>query len=159
MQKTIKISVNNIKYLYSRYNQKAISNDLINYIIYVANHFKAQDKIKIVFEIHSLNDKFKSELRESLKNNYLHLKHEYQRNNLRQFIYLLIGIGILWIALLIHNNELFEEIFVISGWVLIWKMVEIELFIDTENRRRRHILKRLLSSEIVVKNKIDDDIL
>ena len=76
------------------------------------------------------------------------LKH--QNNIIKQLIYFLIGITALFFSTLIQDT-IFKEIVLIGGWVLIWYMVELELFSDMELRKRRRVIKRLLESEIKVK--------
>lgn len=42
-----------------------------------------------------------------------------------------------------------KEVVSIGGWVLIWEMVESEIFDDMSNKTQRRILEKLLNSEIV----------
>ena len=72
-----------------------------------------------------------------------------------QLIYLIIGILSLVLSSLIKEN-IFKELILISGWVLIWSMIEIEIFSDTELKRKRKILKQLLNSEII-ENNLDNE--
>lgn len=68
-----------------------------------------------------------------------------------QLIYLVVGVLIIFLSTLI-NGEVFREVTLICGWVLIWATVELEIFSDIEGRKRRKKLKKLLNSEIIIKN-------
>ena len=46
------------------------------------------------------------------------------------------------------NNEIWKEIFLISGWVPIWEMIELELINDVKDRKRKRILLKLINSKI-----------
>ena len=112
--------------------------------------FGKKDKIKIVFN-DSLNENvdyielFKKTIQDEY--NYSLRKHRY--NNIMQIIYLILGILILFISNFLDNSIIFQELLIIGGWVLIWEMIELEIFTDLEEQKKRRILKRLLNSEII----------
>lgn len=150
MERVIEIDLFNKDDLYEKYNKKNVSRDLIDYIVKTAMFFGKKDKIKIVFN-DSLNENvdyielFKKTIQDEY--NYSLRKHRY--NNIMQIIYLLLGILILFISNFLDNSIIFQELLVIGGWVLIWEMIELEIFTDLEEQKKRRILKRLLNSEII----------
>ncbi len=150
MERVIEIDLFNKDDLYEKYNKKNVSRDLIDYIVKTAMFFGKKDKIKIVFN-DSLNENvdyielFKKTIQDEY--NYSLRKHRY--NNIMQIIYLLLGILILFISNFLDNSIIFQELLIIGGWVLIWEMIELEIFTDLEEQKKRRILKRLLNSEII----------
>ena len=48
----------------------------------------------------------------------------------------------------IHFDVL-KEVVIIGAWVLLWDAVEMEIVDDLVNRKKKKILKRLLSSEFI----------
>ena len=99
------------------------------------------------------NNQYIPVMKKSLINEYNKCIREIDRNNIRQFIYVLIGILLLFISTIFGKNFIFEEIFLIGGWVLIWETIEIEMFADTELKKRKTILKKLINCEL---KEIDD---
>ena len=85
----------------------------------------------------------------------LNLKKSYI-NNIKQFIFLILGI-ICLILYGIVNNPIISEIILIGGWVLIWEMVDLFIFSDTQLKRDKMILRKLLRSEFVVNKKVIKD--
>lgn len=150
MERVIEIDLFNKDDLYEKYNKKNVSRDLIDYIVKTAMFFGKKDKIKIVFN-DSLNENvdyielFKKTIQDEY--NYSLRKHRY--NNIMQIIYLILGILILFISNFLDNSIIFQELLIIGGWVLIWEMIELEIFTDLEEQKKRRILKRLLNSEII----------
>ena len=135
MKKILEIDLVSVDSLFEKYNRRQISKELIDYM--VNNQVKNDsDIIKIIKQ--KLLDEYDKTI----------LKH--QNNIIKQLIYFLIGITALFFSTLIQDT-IFKEIVLIGGWVLIWYMVELELFSDMELRKRRRVIKRLLESEIKVK--------
>ena len=64
------------------------------------------------------------------------------RNNVKQLIFLFLGMLFIFIATSIESRGMWREIILITGWVPIWEMVKIELFSDVYGRRKRNIIKR-----------------
>ena len=81
--------------------------------------------------------------------NILNLENPYLSLSLYLIIYLIIGVAIIFIYTLLKQS-IAKELVLISGWVFIWSVVELELFSDSESRKRRIILNKLLLSEFVV---------
>ena len=153
MEKIIEIDLYDEDDFYERYNRKKVSKSLINYLIDETKSNLKKEKIKII--VNSFLDKnidCKSFIIEGIKDEYnkSYKKQFYISTN--QFFYLILGIIVIFISTLI-SAQVIREVVLICGWVLIWAMAELEIFSDTEGRKRRKILKKLLNSSIEVKNK------
>lgn len=152
MEKIIQIDLLSRDDLFEKYNKSVVSRDLIKYMIDKASSFKRDDTIKII-----INNQIKGQedclpiVIEGLKEEYNSNNFKYHRNNLRQMFFLIVGIVILFISTLI-DVTIFKEVVLISGWVLIWEMVESEIFDDISNRKKKKILEKLLNSEIIENN-------
>lgn len=145
--KVIEIDITNKEDLYEKYNKKVVSKDLINYMIESIPHFNKSDKLKIVIN-NSTSEKINCTklIKDGLNNEYNKSLLKYHKTNIVQLIYLIIGIIALILSTLI-NGTIFKEIILIGAWVLIWEMIELELFSDTQEKKKRIILKKLLDSE------------
>lgn len=145
--KVIEIDITNKEDLYEKYNKKVVSKDLINYMVESIPHFKKSDKLKIVIN-NSTNEKINCTklIKDGLNNEYNKSLLKYHKTNIVQLIYLIIGIIALILSTLV-NVTIFKEIILIGAWVLIWEMIELELFSDTQEKKKRIILKKLLDSE------------
>lgn len=145
--KVIEIDITNKEDLYEKYNKKVVSKDLINYMIESIPHFNKSDKLKIVIN-NSTSEKINCTklIKDGLNNEYNKSLLKYHKTNIVQLIYLIIGIIALILSTLV-NVTIFKEIILIGAWVLIWEMIELELFSDTQEKKKRIILKKLLDSE------------
>lgn len=150
MEKVIEIDLTCNDDLYEKYNRKIVSNDLVNYIITSAYNTKKKDKIKIIIN-NSIGISSVSLIKEGLKKEYEKSYLIYYKNNIVQIIYLLIGIIALFVSSIMDGN-IFKEIILIGGWVLIWEMIELEIFSDVKEKRKRIILKKILNSEFIENN-------
>ncbi len=151
MNKNIVIDIMKKDDLFEKYNQKIIKRELVNYLIESTPIVSNEDVITII-----ITSKIKEDLDivELIKNG---LKKEYSisinrnyRDNLTQFIYLIIGVIGIFISTLIHETVL-KEIILIGGWVFIWALLEMEIFTDLKGRRRRKIIEKLLKSKYELK--------
>lgn len=79
-------------------------------------------------------------------------KKIYHITNIKQFFLLMIGVIFLFLSTIVNESIIWKEILLIGGWVPIWEMIDLELFSDFQERRKRKILKKLLKSEIIEKN-------
>ena len=122
MEKIIEADILDLDDFFEKYNKELVSRDLINFI-----------------------------LRNSFKVEYQKMVNEHFNNNKKQVIYFLIGVVMLVISRILNDRALIEELFLIGGWVLIWQTVEIEFFGDTLNHKKRKLLKKLITSEIIEK--------
>ena len=62
--------------------------------------------------------------------------------------------SMLLISTFIKNMNILNEIVLIGAWVPIWEAIELELFTDTKEKRKRKQLKKILKGEIIeIENK------
>lgn len=149
MKRTIKISLDDESDLYERYNKEVVSRDLINYLIERASFFNKNDKLEIVIKNTLKNtDDLVNLIRASLKSEYENLNYKYNRNNLVQMVYLILGIVVLFLSTLVAETVL-REIILIVGWIFIWSMMELEIFSDKDIKKRRRIILKILKSKII----------
>ena len=155
MKKIIEIDLASEEDIFEKYNKELANKELINHIINEADPFDKKEKISIYFNNMTdlKNNEYIPVIKKSLSNEYNKCLREIDRNNIKQFIYVLIGILLLFISTVFGKNFIFEEIFLIGGWVLIWETIEIEMFADTELKRRKTILRKLIKCEL---KEIDD---
>lgn len=153
VERVIEVDLKTKEDLFERYNHKKVSRDLISWLIDTALSYDKNDEIRIVIN-NALGDDIncsdliieglKFEYERSLKNN--------ARTNVKQVIYLIAGVLALVCSHLMID-EVFQEVISIGGWVLLWEMVELEIFTDVNGRKKRKILKKLLSNKII-ENKV-----
>ena len=150
MKKTIVVDLEHKADLVSRYNDEKVDDDLIEYLIKQGMYYKRSDKFVIVVE--------KSKNVEQSSINYIKagLNEAYNKslkirdlNNLKQIGLFFMGIFFLTLSTLVDSESIWYELMIIGGWVPIWEMIEVELFPDVEERRKRKVIKKLLKSEIV----------
>jgi len=152
MEKIIEIDLKNKSNLVERYNENNVSEGLIEYIIKQSIYTNKNTKLKIIINKNPDIDKDCIKLiKEGLNAEYKRSVEKRKRNNMKQLIFLLIGMIFIFLATLVNEKEFWKEILIITGWVPIWKMIEIELFPDIYGRRKRRIIKKLLNSDIIVK--------
>ena len=149
MEKILQIDLESKEDLFEKYNKNIVSKELIEYIIKATPHFKKGDSIKII-----INNRIKDQEKcipliiEGLQKEYNNNIFNHHRNSFKQLSFLILGIITLFVSTLI-NTSILKEIISIGGWVLIWEMVESEIFDDISNKTQRRILEKLLNSEIV----------
>ena len=138
MEREIIIDINNHYELVEKYNDNKISQDMIRYIIKEAMLIKSYDSIKLI-----INKKFNIEknvtemIKVGLKEEYQRNLEQYQLNNKRQLFFLCLGFILIFMALMIPQRNVFKEILLISGWVPIWEIMELELYPDAYSRKKR----------------------
>lgn len=149
MKKVIEVDILERDDLFERYNMDQISKLLIDYIINETPDLKKKDKLKIIF-----NNKFDNDieiikpLKKSFKEEYDKSYNKHLKINFFQSIYFVLGLVILFFATKI-DVEVFREVISICGSVLIWTMVEMEMFSDMDERKRRTKLKKIIAAEII----------
>ena len=149
MEKILEIDLVEENDLVEKYNRKVVSKELIKYMIESTPCFKRKDNIKIVINNGINNiDKCTPLIIEGLKKEYDNNIFKRRRNNLMQIALLFFGVIAIFISTLI-NLTIIKELVLIGGWVLIWEMVESEVFEDVSNRKKIMILRKLLDSEII----------
>lgn len=150
MKKNIKIDILNKIDLVERYNEDKVSRNLIEYIIKEARIINKDNKIELVINKNSnIKVDCKRLIINGLKEEYAISKKQHHNNNIKQIYLLVLGVILLFVSTCIKADVIWKEILLISGWVPIWEMVEVELFPDVEGRIRRKIIKKLLASEII----------
>jgi len=150
MEKTIEVDIRKKEDLYEKYNQKIVSRELINYLILNTPIIKKQDTIKIIINNETKESDIAILIKEGLKKEYNDSINRRNRNNVLQALYFFIGLIGLYISTLI-TNVVFKEVVLIGGWVFIWALVEMELFLDGKGRIKRKVLQKLLLSEFIEK--------
>ena len=151
MKKIIEVDLIDEDSLFEKFNKRQVSNELISYLIKEVGILKQSDVITIIVNNYLSISDVKTLIKNKLSDEYNQTILRYQHNVYIQLIYLIIGISSLVLSSLIKEN-IFKELVLIGGWVLIWSMIEIEIFSDTELKRKRKILKQLLNSEIIENN-------
>lgn len=150
MEELVKIDIDNKYELVAKYNEEKISNELLEYIIKQTILVNKNKTIKIVVNKNkSIEEDSIKIIKQGLKEEYNRSLEERHRNNMKQLAFLLLGIIFIFIATRIDNRGMWRELLIITGWVPIWEMIEIELFPDVYGRRKRRIIRKLLKSEII----------
>lgn len=151
MDEVIEIDLIDKYDLVEKYNEKQVSSQLIDYIMNEAMYLHKKDNIKI-----EINKKFQSTkscknlIIEGLKREYDESLSKHKRIDLRQYIFLIWGITCLLLYTIV-DNEIIAELLLIATWVPIWELIDLEVFSDHDERRKRRVLKKLLKSEIIEK--------
>ena len=150
------VDIKKENHLINKYNKNKVSHELIEYIMKQAKLVKWNKDIKLVI---NKNSDIKQDSINLIKNG---LEEEFTRsierkdkNNIKQFFYFILGTIIIFISTLIPEIGPWKEVVLITGWVLIWEMIEVELFPDAYGRRNRRVIRKLLKSEMI-ENKVED---
>lgn len=151
MEKVIEIDLINKEEFFEKYNHNEVSRDLINYIVKQTFINRKTKKIQIVINNKCKIDNTVNLLRAGIKKEYEFSHKQLKYNNLVQLIFIIFGVFCLFLATLLRNSVILNEIVIIGAWVLLWETIDLELFSDTKQRGRRKILKKILKSEIVEK--------
>lgn len=152
MKNNIEIDLNNKAHLLDKYNDEKVSYELIKYIIHQAEAIKKKEEIIIIINKKcKIDEDCEKLIKEGLKEEYNRSLEHYHENNKKQLFFLALGAILLFLSTLIQES-IWKDIVIISGWVPIWKMVEIELFPDVYGRRKRKTIRKLLGSEIIEKS-------
>lgn len=150
MEKIIKMDLSDKKDLLDKYNSDKVSGELIKYIINYYKFISKKDKIKIIINKKCDMEQNCTELiTEALKEEYIKSLKIKKLNNIKQIWLFIIGALFIFLSTIVTKAEIWREILLIVGWVPIWEMVDLELFTDTEEKRKRKVLEKLLQSEII----------
>ena len=150
MEREIIIDINNNYELVEKYNDNKISQDMIKYVIKEAMLAKNYDKLKLIINKKFNIDKNVTEMiKVGLKEEYQRSLEQYQGNNKRQIFFLCLGFILIFMALLIPQRNVFKEKLLISCWVPIWEIMELELYPDAYSRKKRKTIDKLLNSEFI----------
>ena len=153
METIIKIDIQNEYDLLEKYDKSKISTNLIDYIIKKAYYTKKHDTIKILIQSDcNTSIKIKELLIVGLKNAYEKTNYEQKRKNIIQILLLLLGSLFIFLSSRINDTFIWKELLLITGWVPIWEMIDIELFNDSKSNRTKKIIKKLMISKIEIVN-------
>jgi len=153
MERVIKIDINSEEHLLEKYDTSIVNHQLIEYIIKKSLYFDKEDTIKIVINNKCNTNVFiREKIIEGLKLEYSLKIKEHYRNNLIQFLLLLLGITFLFFSTFFGEKLIWKEVMVIGGWVPIWEMVRIELFDESKIRRIKKLIIKLIKSEFEIEN-------
>ncbi len=150
MEKIIEIDITDKYELVQKYNDKNVSKELIEYIIDEAMYIGKKDTIKIVVSKKFQTSKScKSLIIEGLRREYDESLRLHHLIDIKQYFFLVWGIIALFISSKISDENILKEILLLAGWVPLWEMIDLEIFSDHDERKKRKVLKKLLSSEII----------
>lgn len=153
MQENIVIDLVNKINLVDKYNENKISKDLIEYLITEMSYIRKREKVKIIVNKKcEIEQNCKEMIQEGLKQEYKRSIRRHHIRNVKQIALFLLGILLIFLSTLIPEKFIWKEIVLISGWVPIWEMVELELFSDAQARKRRFFIRKLLKCEIIEKD-------
>lgn len=153
METIIKIDIQNEYDLLEKYDKSKISTNLIDYIIKKAYYTKKHDTIKILIQSDcNTSIKIKELLIAGLKNAYEKTNYEQKRKNIIQILLLFLGSLFIFLSSRINDTFIWKELLLITGWVPIWEMIDIELFNDSKSNRTKKIVKKLMISKIEIVN-------
>lgn len=152
MQQIIEIDLTNRNNLIDKYNEKKVSHSLIEYIIKQAEETNLYNDTKIIInkKCHIEEDSIKI-IKEGLQEEYNRSLRKRDDNNIKQLVFFILGVFFIYLSTLMKNDIVWREIILITGWVPIWKMIEVEILPDVAGRRKRKIINKILKSEFIVK--------
>ena len=157
--KVIKVDLDRKFDLLRTYNDKKVDLDLIEYLIDQIGLFKDTEKVKIVLNKRCELDVNAIKLiKEGLKEEHKKSLNVRDQNNLKQLWLLAMGVMFIFLSTKIDDSTIWKEVLVILGWVPIWEMMEVELFPDAAERKRRKAIKKLLKCEIIERTMIDEKV-
>lgn len=136
MKRIIEIDLMEENDLFEKYNKRQVSNELIDYMIKEVGILNKNDVIKIIVNNYLTISNTKALIKNKLSDEYDKTILKNRHNVYIQLIYLIIGIIALFVSSLLKDT-IFKELILIGGWVLIWSMIEIEIFSDTELKRKK----------------------
>ena len=149
MEKILRLDIETKEDLFERYNGEKVSKELVQYMVDSFPRMKKNDKLKVV-----INNKIRGNFRcaevikHALDEAVAKNDFRFHNTNLKQLTFLVMGIIALIVASVIDVDVL-KEIVIIGAWVLLWDVVEMEIVDDINNRKKKRILKKILSSEFI----------
>ena len=148
MKKVININLKSESDLIEKYNETHISRDLIDYILEQTKYINKKDEIEFV-----INKEFEKDatglIKTGIRNEYLIAMKHSRFDNIKQITFLILGLICLILYTLFDNVEIFGEIILIGGWILMGEAIEIQLFSDPVIKRNKMILKKMLNSNFI----------
>lgn len=153
MEKIVTIDIQNEEDLVGIYDSNIANYNLIDYILKKTLYTNKNDKI--TFIIHNKCNTtlpIKDIIINGLYLEYEYLIKEYKKNTLLKIALLFLGLFFLFLSTILVKESIWHEFLVIAGWVPLWEMIDIELFSDSKNRRKKHIIEKLLNCEFKIQN-------
>lgn len=153
MEKIVTIDIQNKEDLVGIYDSNIANYNLIDYILKKTLYTNKNDKI--TFIIHNKCNTtlpIKDIIINGLNLEYEHLIKEYKKNTLLQIALLFLGLFFLFLSTILVKESIWHEFLVIAGWVPLWEMIDIELFSDSKNRRKKHVIEKLLKCEFKIED-------
>lgn len=145
----IEINLENELDALNKYNKNIISESLDNYLISFLEHKPLKETINIIIS-GTENQNIESIIKNYYQEKYLYLNKIDKLDNYIRLILFIIGV----IAILFSEQftNVISEIFLISGWVIIWEIIYDVLFNEIKRKRKARIYKALVNSKITFKN-------
>ena len=131
------------------YNKNIIAESLDNYLISFLEHKPLKETINIIIS-GTENQNIDKIIKNYYQKKYLYLNKIDKLDNYIRLILFIIGI----MAILFSEQftNVISEIFLISGWVIIWEIIYDVLFNEIRRKRKARIYKALANSKITYKN-------
>ena len=151
MENIVEINVDLLdKYdLVEKYNKSVVSRNLIDYIIEQAMEYKPSSNFKITVSKKGQIDHDSTKLiRDWLTKEFEKAKTFHRNENIKQILYLVIGILLIFLATR-FSNPIVTEILSVSAWVPLWEAVDLALFSEAEEVAQITMLRNLINGEIV----------
>ncbi len=142
----IQIDLLDEKDITETYDHSKISSELLEFIIKKAELIKKPKKIKINNLCNTKLD-IEKMLIKRFQEEYESTLILHNKTDILQIGLFLLGILFILLSFQI-KTELWKEVFLIGGWVPIWEMIDLELFHDVREKRKRNILKKLMQCKI-----------
>ena len=149
MEKILEIDLDSTEDLFECYNKKKVSRDLIQYKVDAMPRLKKNDTLKVV-----INNRIKGNvkcaelIKKAIDDACARNDFRFHLTNMKQIWFLILGVIALLVASIV-DWEILKEIVIIGAWVLLWDVVEMEIVDDINNRKKKRILKKILSSEFI----------
>ena len=149
MEKILEIDLDSTEDLFECYNKKKVSRDLIQYMVDAIPRLKKNDTLKVV-----INNRIKGNvkcaelIKKAIDDACARNDFRFHLTNMKQIWFLILGVIALLVASIV-DWEILKEIVIIGAWVLLWDVVEMEIVDDINNRKKKRILKKILSSEFI----------
>jgi hypothetical protein len=148
MERVVNIDINDKHDLYETYNDNYLNKNLLDYLIRYSSSFKKNDQIVIIIDNNATwKRNFESIMKQSLQHERERLKLQYRDMNIKQLIWLITGSLIIMISTFLPPSAM-QEILLVLGSVPIWEAVSIELFKDTEVRKKIKTINLLMNSVV-----------
>lgn len=149
MEKILEIDLDSTEDLFECYNKKKVSRNLIQYMVDAMPRLKKNDTLKVV-----INNRIKGNvkcaelIKKAIDDACARNDFRFHLTNMKQIWFLILGVIALLVASIV-DWEILKEIVIIGAWVLLWDVVEMEIVDDINNRKKKRILKKILSSEFI----------